>query len=163
MYIFLRRTILFLNIFFSSHLNRKFDFQCLWSGSKIEFSTLEKKVTDQCKWRCLSVHSPLDPIGPSPGLPFNHSRHLKSNFDLRCNEKLYAQLGARQQFHECDICPRFARAANFTLVKLSPFAPCCAIYYCMSQSLSEKFNFWFLITFFTFKTKTVHFIKKWSK
>ena len=43
--------------FFSSHLNRKFDFRCLWSGSKIEFSTLGKKVTDQCKWRCLSVHS----------------------------------------------------------------------------------------------------------
>ena len=42
---------------FSLHLNRKFDFRCLWSGSKIEFSTLGKKVTDQCKWRCLSVHS----------------------------------------------------------------------------------------------------------
>ena len=31
--------------------------RCLWSGSKIEFSTLGKKVTDQCKWRWLSVHS----------------------------------------------------------------------------------------------------------
>ena len=33
----------------------------------------------------------------------------------------------------------------------------------ISQSLSEKLNFWFLITFFTIKTKTVRFIKKWSK
>ena len=71
-------------------------------------------------------HRPRTPRrGSAPGPrrafvrnPLQHSKHLKSNFDLRCNEKLYAQLGARQQFHSCDIGPHFARAANFTLVKV---------------------------------------------
>ena len=32
---------------------------------------------------------------------------------------------------------------------------CFLTFFCTSQSLSEKLNFWFLITFFTIKTKTV--------
>ena len=33
----------------------------------------------------------------------------------------------------------------------------------MSHSLTGKVNFLFFITFYTIKTKTVRFIKKWSK
>ena len=45
------------------------------------------------------------------------------------------------------------------LFEMNNFVP--QHFFVMSQSLSEKLNFLFLITFFTIKTKTVRFIKKW--
>ena len=44
---------------FSSYLNRTFDFRCLWSGSKIEFSILGKKVKDQFSTRFTGIESQM--------------------------------------------------------------------------------------------------------
>ena len=61
---------------------------------------------------------PLDPIGPSSGIPFN-------------------TLGISSRISTCGVMKN-CLISNFTLVKLSPFAPCCAIYYFMQNTDTVK-------------------------